>query len=210
MRKQSEVDNFQGVDHEILENLQTATKVIRNTMGRNGLQTLLVSSVNDSSGVAEAATHIAYLMVQLGQRILLINMDCTMEEHVVSRLQPEKGDKLLKTLAGSPYMSEAIKQTQYDELNYIGIEDVDDKELMDIIDGSNLDSRLNPLRNYFDTIIIIGPDYERYERYSSIFETADSLVTISKDNTSDYRKLRTYLNESDLFKLYSLGVIRHR
>lgn len=210
MSKKMSFNNGKDVlDEEIITKLHETAQSLVRSLKRNKIQTLLFSSINDGEGVASAVLHIAYIISRMKQKVLLINLDPLSLEYFKDYLDVKEEPKLLSTLQSSGYLSEAIDGTGFDLIDYIGIEDVEEADAANILNGSGVEERLLPLSNYFDCIFIVGPEYAFSDEYGHIFGLAEGAVTISKDKTSDYRKLRGYLNALKYYNVHSFGLIRH-
>ena len=106
------------------------------------------------------------------------------------------------------FLSEAINQTKYEKLDIIHVEEMPETELMDKFSQYNVLSKLSPLKNYYDHIFIIGPEFQKLENYGAILELADTAVTVISAKKNDRYELNHYLQKISLFNVKSFGILR--
>ncbi|WP_411843705.1 AAA family ATPase [Salinicoccus sp. HZC-1] len=203
------VEEVHDLEPQILDALYNSAKSILNVSEKRELGTVLFTSVNDDEGTITAASHISYILTQLEKKVLLVNLDLNKPDGLNYYFETSRDRKLIETISASSYLSEAIQQTQYENLEVITIEDVEEPAFIDILNTKNIKAKLNPLKNYYDLVLLIGPEAEQFEHYSNIFELAESAVTVSKDETSDYRKVKRHIDKLGLFNMVSFGIIRN-
>ena len=197
------------LDATVLDVLYNSAKSILNTSEEKGLGTVLFSSVNDAEGTFKAASHISYILTQLERKVLLVNLDLGHTDGLGTYFETDGSKTLVETVSSSYYLSEAIQQTQYENLDVIALEEVGEPEFIEVLNTKDIKSKLNPLKNYYDLVLLIGPEAERFEHYSNIFELADGTVTVSRDKTSNYKDLKRHIDKLGLFNIVSFGIIRN-
>ena len=106
------------------------------------------------------------------------------------------------------FWSEAINQSKYEKLDIIHVEELAEDELMEKFSQYNVLSKLGPLKNYYNHIFIIGPEFQEMRNYGVILELADSAVTVISTNKNDKRELNQYLQKINLFNVKSFGILR--
>ena len=195
-------------DEDIINKLYDTAIAIRNENHDNPNNKTLFSSVDQGQAAVEAAIHIAYILTELKDKVLVVNLDSSrtsqLEEYIHSKSKPN----LFSTLRTSMFLSEAINQTKYEKLDIIHVEEMPETELMDKFSQYNVLSKLSPLKNYYDHIFIIGPEFQKLENYGAILELADTAVTVISAKKNDRYELNHYLQKISLFNVKSFGILR--
>lgn len=195
-------------NEEIINNLYDTAIAIRNENHDNPNNKTLFSSVDQSTATVDAAMHIAYILTELKDKVLVVNLDSSssgsVEEYIHSKAKPN----LFTTLRTSMFLSEAIKQTKYEKLDVIHVEEMSEDELMEKFSQHNVLSKLAPLKNYYNHIFIIGPEFQNMENYGVILELADSAVTVISTKKNDRHELNHFLQKINLFNVKSFGILR--
>lgn len=195
-------------DEDIINKLYDTAIAIRNENYDNPNNKTLFSSVDQRIATADAAMHIAYLLTELKDKVLVVNLDSSstsiVEEYIHSKSKPN----LFTTLKTSMFLSEAINQSKYEKLDIIHVEELAENELMEKFNQYNVLSKLAPLKNYYDHIFLIGPEFQSMENYGVFLELADSAVTVISANKNDKRELNQYLQKINLFNVKSFGILR--
>lgn len=195
-------------NEDIINKLYDTAIAIRNENHDNPNNKTLFSSVDQGQAVVDAALHIAYILTELKDKVLVLNLDSSrtsqLEEYIHSKSKPN----LFSTLRTSMFLSEAINQTKYEKLDIIHVEEMPENELMDKFSQYNVLSKLSPLKNYYDHIFIIGPESQSMENYGVILELADSAVTVISSKKNDRYELNHYLQKINLFNVKSFGILR--
>lgn len=208
-RTESYIKETEDLDTQVLDSLYNSAKSILNTCEKNDLSAVLFTSINDAEGALTATTHIGYILTQLKKKILVINMDLNNPENLEKYLEKNNDETLIDVVTKSSYLSEAIQQTQYENLDTINLGQTDQQRFLEILNTKDIKSKLNPLKNYYDVVLIIGPEAKDFEQYSNIFELADGAVTLSRDKTSNYKDLKHHIDKLGLFNIVSFGIIRN-
>lgn len=208
-RTDNTVTEVQDLNPQILDALYNPAKSILNVSEQKDLGTVLFTSVNDAYGTMTAATHISYILTQLKKKVLLINLDLNNPDGLNHYFEISGDRKLIETIHESSYLSEAIQQTQYENLDVITLEDIEEPEFIEVLNNKNIKAKLNPLKNYYDLVMLIGPEAKQFEHYSNIFELSESAVTLSRDKTSNYRQVKQHMDKLGLFNMVSFGIIRN-
>ena len=195
-------------DEDIINKLYDTAIAIRNENHDNPNNKTLFSSVDQRMATVDAAMHIAYILTELKDKVLVVNLDSSstvsIEEYIHSKSKPN----LFSTLRISMFLSEAINQTKYEKLDIIHVEEMPETELMDKFSQYNVLSKLSPLKNYYDHIFIIGPEFQELENYGAILELADTAVTLVSAKKNDRYELNHYLQKINLFNVKSFGILR--
>lgn len=195
-------------NEDIINKLYDTAIAIRNENHDNPNNKTLFSSVDQSTATVDAAMHIAYILTELKDKILVVNLDSSstanIEEYIHSKAKPN----LFTTLKSSMFLSDAINQSKYEKLDIIHVEDLSEDELVDKFSQYNILSKLAPLKNYYNHIFIIGPEFQIMSNYGVILELADSAVTVISANKNDKRELNQYLQKINLFNVKSFGILR--
>lgn len=195
-------------NEDIINKLYDTAIAIRNENHDNPNNKTLFSSVDQSTATVDAAMHIAYILTELKDKILVVNLDSSstanIEEYIHSKAKPN----LFTTLKSSMFLSDAINQSKYEKLDIIHVEALSEDELVDKFSQYNILSKLAPLKNYYNHIFIIGPEFQSMSNYGVILELADSAVTVISANKNDKRELNQYLQKINLFNVKSFGILR--
>ncbi|WP_020006181.1 AAA family ATPase [Salinicoccus albus] len=208
-RTRSKLEVTHDFEPEIQNALYNAAKSIINRSENDSVESILFTSNNDPAGVCAAASHIAHLLTQLNRRVLIINLDLNASGALGAYFEDDERSRLIDTISHSSYLSEAIQPSQYEDLDYIEIETVEKETYIGLLNKKDIKTKLVPLKNYYDYVLLIGPESDEFEHYANIFELADAAVTISKDKTSDYRKIKSHMDKFSLFNVKSFGIIRN-
>lgn len=195
-------------DEEIINKLYDTAIAIRNENHDNPNNKTIFSSVDKRMATVDAAMHIAYILTELKDKVLVVNFDsestAAIEEYIHSKAKPN----LFTTLKHSMFLSEAINQSEYEKLDIIHVEEMNENALMAKFGEHNVLSKLSPLKNYYDHIFIIGPPFSEYENYGVFLELADSAVTVIDAKKNDRHELNHYLQKINLFNVKSFGILR--
>ncbi|MFD2830017.1 ParA family protein [Corticicoccus populi] len=208
MRRTQAESSRQEIDDKILKKLYDSAIVVKNGIEERGYKSVLFSSLSEREATAEAAVHIGYLLTQLKKKVLIVNLNHKSSDLVDGYLKADKGASLIKQLKESAYISEAIAQSQYSNLDLIEIEEVTSDEFVSAVNEYDLKSKLSPLTNYYDVLIVIGPGEEHFSYYANILELVDSAVTIVNSRKNDRKRLKTYMDKFKVFNIRSFGIIR--
>lgn len=195
-------------NEDIINKLYDTAIAIRNENHGNPNNKTLFSSVNQGPATVEAAMHIAYILTELKDKVLVVNLDSSSTEQLEEYIHSKSKPNLFSTLRTSMFLSEAINQTRYEKLDVIHVEEMPEKELMDKFSQYNILSKLSPLKNYYDHIFIIGPEFQELENYGAILELADTAVTVVSAKKNDRYELNHYLQKINLFNVKSFGILR--
>lgn len=196
------------IDDSILQPLYETSIIVKNGLEEKGYKTVLFSSVAEREATAEAAVHVGYLLTELKKKVLIVNLDHKNAGVVDGYLQAEKGASLISQLKESAYISEAIAQTQYSNLDLLGIEDITDHEFVSAVNDYDLKSKLQPLANYYDVLIVVGPETETFNYYANILELVDSSITVVNSRKNDRKRLKSHIDKFRVFNIRSFGIIR--
>lgn len=201
-------ENVIDFNEDIINKLYDSAIAIKNENHDNPNNKTLFSSVNQRMATVDAAMHIAYILTELKDKVLIVNLDAesigSIEEYIHSNAKPN----LFSTLKTSMFLSDAINQSKYEKLDIIHIEEMAEEEMMDKFSQYNILSKLSPLKNYYDHIFIIGPEFERMNNYGVFLELADSAVTVMSARKNDRYVLNQYLQKINLFNVKSFGILR--
>lgn len=195
-------------NEEIINKLYDTAIAIKTENHDNPNNKTLFASVNQGAGVVEAAMHIAYILTELKDKVLVVNLDGSSVESVESYIHSKAKPNLFTTLRTSMFLSEAINQSKYEKLDIIHVEDMTENDLMEKLSQYNVLSKLSPLKNYYDHIFLIGPEFQNVENYGTILELADSAVTVISATKNDKNELNHYLQKINLFNVKSFGILR--
>lgn len=201
-------DRFNNFDEDMINKLYDTAMAIRNENHDNPNNKTIFSSVNKRMAVTDAAMHIAYILTELKDKVLVVNLDSrstqAVEEYIHSKAKPN----LFTTLRNSMFLSEAINHSAFEKLDIIHVEEMDEEELMAKFNDYNVLSKLSPLKSYYDHIFLIGPPFEECENYGTFLELADSAVTVISAKKNDRQELNHYLQKINLFNVKSFGILR--
>src|SRR5699024_2877697 len=92
----------------------------------------------------------------LEKKVLLVNLDLGHVDGLGTYFETDGAKTLVETVSNSYYLSEAIQQTQYENLDVIALEEVGEPEFIEVLNTRDIKSKLNPLKNYYDLVLIIG------------------------------------------------------
>lgn len=195
-------------DEDIINKLYDTAIAIRNENHDNPNNKTLFSSVDQRMATVDAAMHIAYILTELKDKVLIVNLDSSSTVSIENYIHSKAKPNLFSTLRISMFLSEAINQTKYEKLDIIHVEEMPENELMDKFSQYNVLSKLSPLKNYYDHIFIIGPEFQELENYGAILELADTAVTVVSAKKNDRYELNHYLQKINLFNVKSFGILR--
>ena len=200
------------LENEISENtlshLYETAIVIKNGVEEGNYKSVLFSSIDNREATIESAVHIGFLLTQLKKKVLLVNLDHQNSGCINEYLQTEKKATLISQLRNSAYISEAITRTQYENLDSIGIEEIDEDEFATTVNQFDLKSKLQPLTNYYDLLIIVGPETKKFNYYANVYELSDSAVTVVNSKNNDKDLLKKHIDKFKVFNIRSFGILR--
>lgn len=208
MRRTQSENNTYEMDETVLQNLYETSIVVKNGLEERGYKSVLFSSLTEREATAEAAVHIGYLLTQLKKKVLIVNLDYQSSNMIEGYLHADKESSLIAQLKESAYISEAIAQSQYTDLDLIGIEEIDENEFVSAVNNYDLKSKLKPLTNYYDALIVVGPGENFSKYHANILELVDSAVTIVNSKRNDRKRLKSYMDKFKVFNIRSFGIIR--
>ena len=197
--------DFDGV---ILNKLYDTAMAIRSNNHDNTNNKNLFSSINQKEAVVEAAVHIAYILTELKDKVLIVNLDSSSTETVEKYIHSNAKPNLFTTLEHSIFLSDAINHTKYERLDIIHVEGLEKQELLKRFSQHNLLSKVSHLKSYYNHIFLIGPEFQSMENYGAILELADTAVTVISSKKNDRHELNHYLQKINLFNVKSFGILR--
>lgn len=206
-RSQSKI-SANDISENTLSHLYETAIVIKNGMEEENYKSVLFSSIDNREATIESAVHIGYLLTQLNKKVLLVNLDHHNSGCINEYLQIEKRASLISQLKSSAYISEAISQTQYENFDSIGIEAIDEDEFATTVNQYDLKSKLQPLTNYYDLLIVVGPETKSFNYYANIYELSDSAITITNSKNNDKNLLKKHIDKFKVFNIRSFGILR--
>lgn len=201
-------DKYVDFDEEVINKLYDTAIAIRNENHDNPNNKTIFSSIDKRMATVDAAIHVAYILTELKDKVLVVNFDSESTEAVEEYVHSKSKPNLFTTLKHSMFLSEAINQTEFEKLDIIHVEDMSENELMEKFANHNILSKLSPLKNYYDHIFIIGPPFRDYDNYGVFLELADSAVTVISAEKNDRNELNHYLQKINLFNVKSFGILR--
>lgn len=201
-------DRFNNFDEDMINKLYDTAMAIRNENHDNPNNKTIFSSVNKRMAVTDAAMHIAYILTELKDKVLVVNLDSRSTQAVEEYIHSKSKPNLFTTLRNSMFLSEAINHSAFEKLDIIHVEEMDEEELMAKFNDYNVLSKLSPLKSYYDHIFLIGPPFEECENYGAFLELADSAVTVISAKKNDRQELNHYLQKINLFNVKSFGILR--
>lgn len=195
-------------NEDIINKLYDTAVAIRKENRDNPNNKTLFSSIDHRMATVDAAMHIAFILTELKDKVLVVNLDNdstdAIEEYIHSKAKPN----LFTTLKSSMFLSEAINQSKYEKLDIIHVEDMTEEELLKKFSEHNVLSKLSPLKNYYDHIFIVGPPVSAVENYGVYLDLADSAVTVISAKKNDRDELNHFLQKINLFNVKSFGILR--
>ena len=205
----NENPSVRELNDQTIVDLFNASLVIQNAVEKNGVETVLMTSVELREKVAYAAVHLAKLLQSNKKSVLIMNLDYHTSEYIESFFSaPEEKKEFIEVLDSEDYLSEAIFKTQYSGLDFTVIEEYDDREFINLMLSSDLKERLVPIREYYDVILLVGPNHKTFLKYGNIFNLADAVIPVVDAKKNKGSELKQLVDEYRGFNLRSLGVLR--
>ena len=201
-------ERLMDFNEDVINKLYDTAIAIRNENHDNPNNKTLFSSVDQGMATVEAAMHIAYILTELKDKVLVVNLDSSSTENIESYIHSKAKPNLFTTLSTSMFLSEAIQHSKYEKLDIIHVEDMAEGELMKKFSQYNVLSKLSPLKSYYNHIFLIGPEFQTMENYGPILELADSAVTVISSKKNDRHELNHYLQKINPFNVKSFGILR--
>ena len=205
----NENPSVRELNDQTIVDLFNASLVVQNAVEKNGVETVLMTSVESREKVAYAAVHLAKLLQSNKKSVLIMNLDYHTSEYIESFFSaPEEKKEFIEVLDSEDYLSEAIFKTQYSGLDFTVIEEYDDREFINLMLSSDLKERLVPIREYYDVILLVGPNHKTFLKYGNIFNLADAVIPVVDAKKNKGSDLKQLVDEYRGFNLRSLGVLR--
>ncbi|WP_271402338.1 hypothetical protein [Salinicoccus roseus] len=205
----NELKNLKRIeDHKVLAALQNPAERIIQQSEAEGVTTVLFTSDDDPFGSLIAATAIAQIFIGYNKRVLLFSMIPGSLSPLQEKYELDGHRGFMKVAGSSDYLSRAIYTTEGDGFDIAGVEEVEEEPYLDMLERYDLESRMPPLENYYDHILIVGPAKESSMVYPHIYKVAEAVVLISRNSTSDYRRLNILIDEHSRHNLHNFGIIR--
>lgn len=208
MRRSRNEPILKEISEDTLDKLYDAAMAIKNGAEESDYKSVLFSSMDNREATLEAAIHIGYFLVQLKKKILIVNFDSVNNQHINEYLELNKGVDLISQLRHSAYISESIARSQYENLDLMGIEEISEDEFATIANHYNLKNKLKPLTNYYDLMIVIGPEADTFNYYANIMEITDCAITVVNSRKNNKKALKSHLEKFEVFNIRSFGIIR--
>ncbi|WP_052256882.1 ParA family protein [Salinicoccus sp. YB14-2] len=196
------------ISEDILSDLYETAIVIKNGVDERQYDSMLVSSIDNREATIEAAVHIGYLLTQFKKKVLLVNLDPENIYTIDEYLDPDKEADLISQLKHSSYISESISRSQYENFDSVGVEKITEDDFATTVNQYDLKSKLQPLTNYYDLMIVVGPEADKFNYYANILELVDSALTVVNNKTNDRRLLKKHMDKFRVFNIRSFGIIR--
>ena len=205
----NENPSVRELNDQTIVDLFNASLVVQNAVEKNGVETVLMTSVELREKVAKAAVHLAKLLQSNKKSVLILNLDYQTSEFIESYFTaPEEKKEFIEVLDSEDYLSEAIFKTQYSGLDFTVIEEYDDREFINLMLSSDLKERLVPIREYYDVILLVGPNHKTFLKYGNIFNLADAVIPVVDAKKNKGSELKQLVDEYRGFNLRNLGVLR--
>ncbi|HJE20116.1 MAG TPA: hypothetical protein K8V35_07170 [Aliicoccus persicus] len=205
----NENPSVRELNDQTIVDLFNASLVVQNAVEKNGVETVLMTSVELREKVAYAAVHLAKLLQSNKKSVLIMNLDYHTSEYIESFFSaPEEKKEFIEVLDSEDYLSEAIFKTQYSGLDFTVIEEYDDREFINLMLSSDLKERLVPIREYYDVILLVGPNHKTFLKYGNIFNLADAVIPVVDAKKNKGSELKQLVDEYRGFNLRNLGVLR--
>ena len=208
MQRSQSKKSTNEISENTLSHLYETAIVIKNGVEEGNYKSVLFSSIDNREATIESAVHIGFLLTQLKKKVLLVNLDHHNSGCINEYLQTEKRAALISQLKNSAYISEAITRTQYENFDTIGIEEIDEDEFATTVNQYDLKSKLQPLTNYYDLLIIVGPEMKSFNYYANVYELSDSAITIVNSKNNDKNLLKKHIDKFKVFNIRSFGILR--
>ena len=205
----NENPSVRELNDQTIVDLFNASLVVQNAVEKNGVETVLMTSVELREKVAYAAVHLAKLLQSNKKSVLIMNLDYHTSEYIESFFSaPEEKKEFIEVLDSEDYLSEAIFKTQYSGLDFTVIEEYDDREFINLMLSSDLKERLVPIREYYDVILLVGPNHKTFLKYGNIFNLVDAVIPVVDAKKNKGSELKQLVDEYRGFNLRNLGVLR--
>lgn len=137
-------ERLMDFNEDVINKLYDTAIAIRNENHDNPNNKTLFSSVDQGMATVEAAMHIAYILTELKDKVLVVNLDSSSTENIESYIHSKAKPNLFTTLSTSMFLSEAIQHSKYEKLDIIHVEDMAEGELMKKFSQYNVLSKIEP------------------------------------------------------------------
>lgn len=207
----TENPSVRQVNDQTIVDLFDASLVIQTTVENKGIDTVLLTSVNQRDKVAYAAVHLAKLLQSIDKKVLILNLDYQSSEYIESYFQThDESKEFIDALEEKGYLSDAIFHSHYPGLDFTVIEEYEDRAFINLMLSSDMKEKLVPLREFYDVILMVGPEHGSFMKYGNIFNMAEAVIPVVDAKKNNLDALRTLVDEYRSFGLKSLGVLRGR
>lgn len=197
------------MNDQTIVDLFDASLVVQNAVEKEGVETVLLTSVASRDKVARAAAHLGKLLQSNKKSVLIMNLDYKVSEYFESYFMPsEEGKEFIDVLESDGYLSEAIFKSQYPGLDFTAIEEYEDRAFINLMLSSNMKERMIPIKEYYDVILMIGPEHKKFMKYGNLFNMADAIIPVVDAKKNNAGDLRRFVDEYRAFGLKSFGVLR--
>src|SRR5699024_3921577 len=112
-------ERLMDFNEDVINKLYDTAIAIRNENHDNPNNKTLFSSVDHGMATVEAAMHIAYILTELKDKVLVVNLDSSSTENIESYIHSKAKPNLFTTLSTSMFLSEAIQHSKYEKLDII-------------------------------------------------------------------------------------------
>lgn len=197
------------INDQSIVDLFDASLVLQTAVEKEGIDTVLLTSVNQRDKVAYAAVHLAKLLQSVDKKVLILNLDYNTSEYIESFFQThDESKEFIDALEEKGYLSEAIFHSHYPGLDFTVIEEYEDRSFINLMLSSDMKEKLVPLREYYDVLMMLGPEHSSFMKYGNIFNMAEAVITVVDAKKNNSRDLRALVDDYRAFGLKSLGVLR--
>ena len=197
------------MNDQTIVDLFDASLVVQTAVEKEGIDTVLLTSVNQRDKVAYAAVHLAKLIQSNDKKVLILNLDYQTSEYIESFFQThDESKEFIDALEEKGYLSEAIFHSQYPGLDFTVIEEYEDRAFINLMLSSGTKEKLVPLREFYDVIIMVGPEHGSFMKYGNIFNMAEVVIPVVDAKKNNSNALRALVDDYRAFGVQSLGVLR--
>lgn len=205
----TENPSVRQVNDQSIVDLFDASLVIQTAVEKEGTDTVLLTSVNHRDKVAYATVHLAKLLQSVDKKVLILNLDYKTSEYVETYFQThDESKEFIDALEEKGYLSDAIFHSQYPGLDFTVIEEYEDRAFINLMLSSGMKEKLVPLREFYDVILMIGPEHGSFMKYGNIFNMAEAVIPVVDVKKNNLDTLRALVDDYRAFGLKSLGVLR--
>ena len=189
-------------------NIRDAVKTLRANIRFSGIdkpmQTIVMASSTSGEGKSTLSLFLGIAMAEAGHKTLVVESD--LRRPMLSRmLKVLITQGIVNYLAGNCTLSDAVIQTQVNDLFVMGVE-TKVANPVELIGSQRFTAALHEMKQNYDVIIFDTPPINTFIEAALIAAQADGTIIVLKSGQTDHREAKDTLMQLQKANAHILGV----